>query len=58
MDTSELDLIPGIGAGRRRALLKYFGSLKSAKEADIDELSRVPGISRKIAEDIYKYLHS
>ncbi len=52
---SSLNDIPGIGAVRRRALIKFFGSVKLIREADIDELCRAPGISRKTAEEIYGY---
>ncbi|MGD0353723.1 MAG: excinuclease ABC subunit UvrC [Dehalococcoidia bacterium] len=53
---SALDSIPGIGPKRKRALLKKFGSVRSIKEASIDELSRVPGITGKLAEKVKEYL--
>lgn len=53
---SELDLVPGIGPARRKALLKHFGSLKRVKAASMDELTAVPGISRKQAEQIQQAL--
>ncbi|MBX2809929.1 MAG: excinuclease ABC subunit UvrC [Cellvibrionaceae bacterium] len=55
--TSALESIPGVGATRRRALLRYFGGLQTVREASVEQLSKVPGISKKIAEDIYNNLH-
>lgn len=56
--TSTLEDIPGIGAKRRRELLRHFGGLQEVKKASIEELSKVQNISKKIAEDIYSALHS
>ena len=47
---SQLDAIPGIGPTRRRALLSKFGSLAGIREASLDELARVPGMTRAAAE--------
>lgn len=49
---SQLDSIPGIGPRRRQALLKAFGSLEAIREADLDDLAAVPGMNRKIAEEL------
>jgi excinuclease ABC subunit C len=54
---SELDRIPGIGAARRRALLRAFGSLKAIEEATVDELMKVPSMNEKIAWQIWETLH-
>jgi excinuclease ABC subunit C len=54
---SGLEKIPGIGPGRRRALLNHFGGLQGVKQAGIEELSSVPGISRTLAETIFRALH-
>ncbi|MBU0519728.1 excinuclease ABC subunit UvrC [bacterium] len=51
--TGELDAIPGVGESRKKALLKHFGSLKKLKEASVDQISAVQGISRNLAEGIY-----
>ena len=56
--TSTLEDIPGIGATRRRALLKHFGGLQEVKRASIDDLAKVPNISKKLAEEVYSVLHS
>ncbi|MCM2578676.1 excinuclease ABC subunit UvrC [Streptomyces meridianus] len=47
-----LDAVPGLGSGRRQALLKHFGSLKRLRAATIDEICEVPGIGRKTAETV------
>lgn len=54
---SVLDRIPGVGAKRKRALLAWFGSARAVEEAGIDDLERVPGISRVVARTIYEHLH-
>ena len=54
---SELETIPGIGTKRRTALLQHFGSVKRLKEASREDIQRVKGVSEKIANDVYEYLH-
>ncbi len=56
--TSTLEDIPGIGAKRRRDLLRHFGGIQEITRATVEELSKVSGISKKVAEDIYSALHS
>jgi excinuclease ABC subunit C len=53
---SELDGIPGIGPGRKKALLRRFGSVRRIREASLDEVAATPGISREIAERLKAYL--
>ena len=54
---SSLEGIPGIGPKRRKEMLNFFGGLQEVQRAAIDEIAKVPGISRKLAEDIYAALH-
>ncbi len=55
--TSALDHIPGIGKKRKITLLRYFGSVEEIKKAAADDIARVPGIGKKIAQIIYEALH-
>ena len=50
-----LDEIPGIGAKRRRALLKHFGSAKAISRAGVEDLQAVEGISAAMAQTIYGF---
>jgi excinuclease ABC subunit C len=53
---SALDNVPGIGPKRKRELLKKFGSVKAIKEAEVDEIAAVPGMTRRLAEKLKEYL--
>jgi uvrABC system protein C len=53
--SSTLTRIEGIGEARARALLRHFGSLKAVREASVDELCAVKGVSRPAAENIRRY---
>ncbi|OPX26158.1 MAG: excinuclease ABC subunit C [Candidatus Cloacimonas sp. 4484_140] len=54
---SELDGIEGIGEKRKMLLLSYFGSVQKIRDATVEELSLVPGISDKIAELVLRSLN-
>ena len=54
---SELDEIPGIGPGRKRALLNHFGSARGVKQAGLHDLEAAPGVSKEIARRVYGFFH-
>lgn len=54
--TSPLEDIPGIGKERRNALLRHFGGWQEIKAASVEELSKVQGISSKLAQSVYSVL--
>jgi excinuclease ABC subunit C len=57
MTASPLDEVPGIGPGRKRALLMHFGTARAVKGAALEDLERAPGISSAMARSIYDYFH-
>ena len=54
---SVLEEIPGIGEGRKRALLRHFGALRRVKEASVDEIARVEGFGPKQAAAVHDFFH-
>ena len=56
--TSGLESIPGIGAKRRRELLRYFGSMSTLKGASVDEIGKVTGISLALASNIHAAMNN
>ncbi len=52
---SELDDITGIGETRKKALLRHFGSVEKIKQATVEELAVVKGMSKKVAEEVANY---
>lgn len=54
---SVLDEIPGVGPARRKALMRHFKSIEDIKNAEIEQLSKVPEIPEHIAGQIYDFFH-
>jgi excinuclease ABC subunit C len=54
--TSVLDDIPGIGPHRKRTLLKHFGTFQNIRQASVDELTKVSGITPLIAQKIKEFV--
>ena len=55
---SSLEGIPGVGATRRRDLLKHFGGVGEVKKASVADLMKVDNINKKVAEAIYGALYN
>ncbi len=57
ISVSKLDEISGVGAARKRALLRHFGSAKAVEGAGLKDLEMVIGVSQNLAKKIYDYFH-
>jgi excinuclease ABC subunit C len=55
--TSPLEQIPGVGPKRRQQLLQQLGGLREVARAGVDDLARVAGVNRKLAQQIYDAFH-
>ncbi len=55
---SVLDDIPGIGATRRKALMKKFLSLDGIRDADVETLAAIPSMNEQAAKSVYEFFHS
>lgn len=55
---STLETIPGLGPKRRHALIQYFAGIQGVRQAGVDDLVKVQGISRKLAQIIYDVLRT
>ena len=58
IEKSRIDDIPGVGAQRKKALLRHFGSSYNVSRAGLDDLVTVKGIDRNLAQTIYAFFHS
>jgi excinuclease ABC subunit C len=56
MTRSALDDVPGLGEGRRKAILRMFGSVKKLRAATVEEIATVPGVGRRTAEAVHAAL--
>jgi excinuclease ABC subunit C len=57
MARNPLDEVSGIGPTRKRALLRHFGTAKAVSRASVEDLLKVEGISRQMAQSIYDHFH-
>ena len=55
---SPLEEIPGLGPKRKQILLKHFGGLQGIVKAGEDEIKKIPGINKTLAEAIYYRFHN
>lgn len=56
-NSSILEEIKGLGPKRRQQLLKYFGGLQALERAGVEDITRVPGISKELSQRIYDIFH-
>jgi len=52
MTVSALDMVPGLGDTRRKALVRHFGSVAALRRAGVEEIVQVPGVGRRTAEAV------
>ena len=55
--TSGIEDIDGVGPKKRQSLLTRFGGIRGVKEASIEDLMTVDGVSKALAQEIYRRLH-
>jgi len=53
---SKLDGVPGIGVKRKKQLIKHFGSISKIREGSVEEIASLPGLNKKLAEELKKHL--
>ena len=56
--SSRLDGVAGVGEKRKKAILKHFATVEALKNASVEEIAAVPGMSRPAAENVYAMLHA
>jgi len=56
--TSPLEGIAGLGPKRRQTLLKHFGGIQGITQAGVEDIAKIAGISKKLAQDIYDQFHA
>ena len=54
---SQLDSVAGVGATRKKAILKHFKTMEALKSASAAEIAQVPGLPANVAENVYLVLH-
>lgn len=54
---SVLDDIPGVGAARRKDLMRHFADIEAIKNATVEELKSLPSMNEKSANDVYRFFH-
>jgi excinuclease ABC subunit C len=55
---SPLDEVPGIGPSRKKALLLHFGTARAVRNASLEDLQKVPGVSAAVAQTVYDFFHA
>lgn len=55
---SRLEDVPGVGPKKRKQLIQHFGGLQEITRASVEDLAKVPGMSKKLAQEVYSTLHS
>ena len=56
--TSPLEGIAGLGPKRRQTLLKHFGGIQAITQAGVEDIAKISGISKKLAQEIYDQFHA
>ena len=54
---SILDDIPGVGAARRKDLMRHFADIEAIRNATVEELKSLPSMNEKSANDVYRFFH-
>ena len=55
---SRLEDVPGVGPKKRKQLIQHFGGLQEIVRASVEDIAKVPGMSKKLAQEVYSTLHS